>query len=187
MFQNIVTLSHHIIKEKVHKGDHVLDATVGKGNDTLLLSQLVKDEGSVYGFDLQADAIAITQKRLETESKYKNTKLFHADHSQMDKYLPKDLTLQFAIFNLGYLPSGDKEIITKAETTAKAIEATLPRLNKDGVLAIASYIGHPGGMEEFLKVQLLVESLDQKRYNVGMFQFLNQKNNPPRLFVIERR
>lgn len=49
MFQNIVTVTHQIMKEKIHKGDHVLDATVGKGNDTLLLSQLVGQDGIVYG------------------------------------------------------------------------------------------------------------------------------------------
>lgn len=187
MFHNIVTLTHHLMREKVHKGDHVLDATVGKGNDTLLLSQLVETEGIVYGFDLQSKAIEITSNRLDNESIYKNTKLFNKSHSQLTEFLPQDEKLQFAIFNLGYLPAGDKSIITQAETTVQAIDQTLSLLDKDGLLLIASYVGHPGGMEEFDQVHFHLENLDQKRYNVGVFNFINQKNLPPRLFIVERR
>ena len=187
MFQNIVTVTHQIMKEKIHKGDHVLDATVGKGNDTLLLSQLVGQDGIVYGLDIQAQAIAFAEKRLFEEAKFKNTKLFVKDHSELDHVIQRNEKLQLAIFNLGYLPSGDKEIITQSETTIKAIQAVLERLDKMGVLLIASYIGHPGGMEEFEAVQSYLEKCDQKSYNVAMFNFLNQKNLPPRLFIVERR
>lgn len=187
MFQNIVTITHQIIREKVHIGDHVLDATVGKGNDTLLLSQMVGDDGIVYGFDIQAQAIAIADERISNESKFKNTKLFVKDHSELDQVLPDDEKLQLAIFNLGYLPSGDKEIITQSDTTVKAITDVLDHLDTKGILLIASYVGHPGGMEEFEAVQSYLEKLDQKSYNVAMFNFLNQKNLPPRLFIVERR
>ncbi|MEY8371246.1 class I SAM-dependent methyltransferase [Aerococcaceae bacterium 50-4] len=187
MFQNIVTVTHQIMRETIHKGDHVLDATVGKGNDTLLLSQLVGSDGLVYGFDIQDQAIALAKKRIEDESKLKNTKLYVKDHSELNQVLPENEKLRLAIFNLGYLPSGDKEIITQASTTVKAIEGVLDYLDDLGVLLIASYVGHPGGMEEFTAVQSYLEKLDQKRYNVAMFNFLNQKNLPPRLFIVERR
>ncbi|MGH2103327.1 tRNA (mnm(5)s(2)U34)-methyltransferase, partial [Aerococcus urinaeequi] len=101
--------------------------------------------------------------------------------------IPTDEKLQLAIFNLGYLPSGNKEIITQSETTIKAIQSVLERLDKMGLLLIASYVGHPGGMEEFEAVQSYLEKCDQKSYNVAMFNFLNQKNLPPRLFIVERR
>lgn len=187
MFQNIVSLTHQIMKDKIQLGDHVLDATVGKGNDTLLLSQLVGEHGCVYGFDLQEKAIQLTHERLLTSSNFKNTKLFRDSHSNINGYLKNDEQLQFAIFNLGYLPAGDKSIITQGESTIDAIQQILPRLTKNGTLLIASYVGHPGGMEEFNDVYKFVENLDQKSYNVGMFNFLNQQNLPPRLFIIERR
>ncbi|PMC79344.1 16S rRNA (cytosine(1402)-N(4))-methyltransferase [Aerococcus viridans] len=187
MFQNTVTITHQIMKEKIQKGDHVLDATVGKGNDTLLLSQLVEEDGIVYGLDIQPQAIALAEKRLCNESNYKNTKLFVKDHSELKQILPEEEKLQLAIFNLGYLPSGDKQIITQANTTIKAITSVLEHLDTMGLLLVASYIGHLGGMAEFEAVQSYLEKLDQKSYNVAMFNFLNQKNLPPRLFIVERR
>src|SRR5699024_12010107 len=98
MFQNIVTVTHQIMKEKIQKGDHVLDATVGKGNDTLLLSQLVGQDGIVYGLDIQAQAIAFAEKRLFEEAKFKNTKLFVQDHSVLDNVIQRKEKYHLAIF-----------------------------------------------------------------------------------------
>ena len=140
-----------------------------------------------HAFKEASVGIALAEKRLCNESNYKNTKLFVKDHSELKQILPEEEKLQLAIFNLGYLPSGDKQIITQANTTIKAITSVLEHLDTMGLLLVASYIGHPGGMAEFEAVQSYLEKLDQKSYNVAMFNFLNQKNLPPRLFIVERR
>ena len=49
-------------------------------------------------------------------------------------------------FNLGYLPGGDKTVITKSETTLLGMEAATRIVAAGGVISIMVYVGHPGGM-----------------------------------------
>ena len=55
--KNALKLSHTLFRERIKEGDIAVDATAGRGRDTLLLSELVGDTGHVYAFDIQADAI----------------------------------------------------------------------------------------------------------------------------------
>ena len=50
------------IREQVKPGDLCIDATMGNGNDTLLLSTLCKENGQVLAFDIQEMALANTKK-----------------------------------------------------------------------------------------------------------------------------
>ena len=52
------------IKEQVAPGDLCIDATMGNGNDTLLLSTLCGEKGRVLAFDIQEQALKSTKKRL---------------------------------------------------------------------------------------------------------------------------
>lgn len=47
-------------------------------------------------------------------------------------------------FNLGYLPYGDKQRMTKPATTTQALQAALGCLQDGGALSVISYIGHEG-------------------------------------------
>ena len=44
------------IREQVKPGDLCIDATMGNGNDTLLLSRLCKENGQVLAFDIRSYA-----------------------------------------------------------------------------------------------------------------------------------
>lgn len=48
--------------QKLEKGDIAVDATMGKGNDTVLLAELVGISGKVYAFDIQREAVGITKR-----------------------------------------------------------------------------------------------------------------------------
>lgn len=50
-----------------------------------------------------------------------------------------------AIFNLGYLPGGDKTIVTYPETTIAGIKGCLNHLCHNGLVIVVAYYGHPGG------------------------------------------
>ena len=91
------------------------------------------------------------------------------------------------MFNLGYLPSGDKSIITQPATTLSAIQQSLARLRKGGILSLMIYYGHEGGIKEKDAVDDLVVNLEQEKFQVLQYQFVNQKNNPPYLYLIEKR
>ena len=55
---------HRLLRETVRAGDTVLDGTAGNGHDTLFLAQCAGENGRVYAFDIQPQAIAATDARL---------------------------------------------------------------------------------------------------------------------------
>ena len=57
-------LSHNFL------GKVAVDATIGKGNDTLKLLKVVGENGFVYGFDVQEDAIEKTRVLLKDFNNY---------------------------------------------------------------------------------------------------------------------
>ena len=99
----------------------------------------------------------------------------------MDKYVKEEVSC--IVFNLGYLPRAKHQIITKADTTLEAIKKGLELLKPNGVMSIAIYSGHEGGMEEKNEVYKYTETLDQNYFNVLCTKFINQINNPPELIV----
>lgn len=48
-------------------------------------------------------------------------------------------------FNLGYLPGGDKTILTSPRTTVAALHAACRVLQSGGLISVMVYIGHHGG------------------------------------------
>lgn len=184
ILNNTVNISRSYMESYVKDGQVVLDATVGNGNDTLLLARKVGDTGKVYGFDIQARALEKARKTLKKNNLFKRVDLINDSHEDLRKYI--SCKLDFIIYNLGYLPSGDKTIITRAKSTVKSVEDSLYLLKENGLLLINSYIGHDGGLEENKEIEDILEKLDQKEYNVLKNNFLNQKNNPPILYIIER-
>ena len=187
MLENALHYSRTLLKNTLVPGDIVIDATIGNGNDTVLLATLVGKTGKVYGFDLQEQAIKKTKEKLLLTSLADQVVLFQQGHETLSSVLPENTLLAGAIFNLGYLPKGDKTIITKAETTLIAIKEILPRLRKGGLLLLVVYYGHEGGKEEKETVLNYVQTLPQMNYTVLRYDFLNQKNNPPLLIAIEKK
>ncbi len=186
MLQGIIPFAHQLLKESVDKGSVTVDATSGNGNDTLFLSELVGESGKVYAFDIQQQAIETT-KALLKEKKCHNVNLIHDSHSNVKQYLPDNTEISGAIFNLGYLPRSNKQIITKADTTIQSIEALLEMSKKGARIVVVVYHGHEGGKEEKDAVIQFARELDQKNYGVIQYQFINHKNNPPFVVAIEKR
>ena len=78
-----VHLAHDCIKRFVRPGDVCIDATAGRGRDTLFLCQLVGETGTVYAFDIQADAIASTRELLEQHGCNAQAHLFQTSHANI--------------------------------------------------------------------------------------------------------
>ena len=85
---NTLFLAHKFVSEHVKEGDFCIDATAGKGRDTLILSTLVGDFGKVYAFDIQAEAIKATDALLKNNGR-KNVTLINESHHKMDEYVKK--------------------------------------------------------------------------------------------------
>lgn len=182
--QPSVRYSHTLLAQLVQNGDTVIDATVGKGNDTEFLSQLVGKNGKVYGFDVQKKAIKYTKQRLDDKKLSNNVTLFNTGHENINRLVDKSINA--AIFNLGYLPGSNKDIITKPNTTLTAIKACLDKLEVNGIVVLVLYYGHEGGPQEKNTVIEYAKSLDQKSFSVMQYQFINQINCPPILLAIQK-
>ena len=148
MLQSPLRFSHEIIKQALVSGDTVIDATVGNGNDTVVLAKAVGSMGKVYGFDIQEEAIDKTKEKLLLTGLLPQTELILEGHENIENHVPEDANLGAVMFNLGYLPSGDKSIITQPATTLSAIQQSLVRLRKGGILSLMIYYGHEGGIKE---------------------------------------
>lgn len=187
MLKKPLSFVQELLKIHVVQGDTVIDATVGNGNDTILLASLVGSSGKVYGFDVQEAAIQTTKEKLILTGLFPQTELILDGHENLDLYVNKDSKISAITFNLGYLPKSDKSIITTPKTTLSAINIGLTRLRKGGLITIMVYYGHEGGLEEKDKVTEFVKQLPQDEYHVLKYEFINQKNNPPFLYIIEKK
>ena len=47
-------------------------------------------------------------------------------------------------FNLGFLPGGDRAIITQPRTSVAAVRAALDIVRPGGLASVLAYTGHPG-------------------------------------------
>lgn len=186
MLKTALHFSHQLLSECVQPDDVVIDATMGNGHDTVFLSQLVKETGHVYAFDIQEKALESTKKILEKQSIH-NASLIKDGHQNVLTYLPDNTMIKAAIFNLGYLPRGDKQITTTSDTTISAISSLLTILVEGGRLVLVLYSGHKEGMNEKEDVLSFAETLPQDYYSVLTYQFINQQNNPPSVLCIEKK
>ena len=172
-------MAHDFLAQVITKDDVVVDATMGNGHDTLFLAKLAKQ---VYAFDIQEQALEKTSQRIQ-EAGLTNVDLILQGHETVDQYVTE---VKAAIFNLGYLPSADKSIITQPQTTIEALDKLCQMLVKGGRIAIMIYYGHEGGDIERDSVMDFVSQLPQQEYTATIYRTLNQINNPPFLVMIEK-
>lgn len=181
--ENALSLVGRRLREIVKAGDVAIDATVGNGHDTRLLAELVGPQGVVYGFDLQL--MALESARLATADCSATIRFVHAGHEIMVEHVDEKHVGEVSaiVFNLGYLPGGDKSLTTTAKTTTLAIAASLALLRKGGVITVVCY-RHPEGERELSALRDLLHTLPQSEYVCMETSFVNQRGNPPVVFVV---
>ena len=179
-----VPLAHYFLRERVKPGAAVVDATCGNGQDSQLLAELVGSDGRVWAFDLQAEALARTGERLAAAGLQQRVQLIHSGHERLAEFV--SAPLQAVIFNLGYLPAGDKAVATQAATTVAALEQSAQLLATGGFILIAVYTGHAGGAAEWQAVQEWAAGLHPHSFNVWQMRQVNRGDTAPFLVVVER-
>ena len=178
--QKIIPFAHDLLQNHLREEDICLDMTLGNGNDTLFLVNKCR---FVYAFDIQESAISQSSFLLK-KSNHQNYRLILDSHENFLTYVQEEIGA--AIFNLGYLPKGDKKITTLSHTTLKTIQFLLPRLRKNGICIVIVYPGHPEGKKEAEVLTQYFHSLNQKEYAVLKYCFCNQIHEPPFLYGIEK-
>ena len=174
-------LAQAFVGDVAQFGDIVIDATIGTGMDTLFLADAVGDEGKVYAYDVQQCAIEHSIQRL---GKKKKSVVFYNhghEHILRDSKTWDNASIKAVMFNLGYLPGGNKEIYTKKKSTLLALEGSLEILIPGGVITVCTY-AHESGQIENEAVLYWAKNLG-KGYTTHRFQTLN-RNGSPELFLI---
>jgi hypothetical protein len=179
-----VALSHFFLRERVQPGDRVVDATCGNGRDTLLMAQLVGPTGRVWAFDVQACAVAETRALLTTAGCTGQTELMAVGHQRLAEFVAEPL--RAAVFNLGYLPGGNREVATGSQSTVAALEQAAKLLLPGGIIVICIYTGHSGGPEEGAAVAGWGAALPPEQFNVWRSSQVNRPATAPSLVLIEK-
>lgn len=175
---NSLALTHDFMARYVRPGDLCIDATAGRGRDTVLLARLAGPEGRVIALDIQPEAVEATQALVRREGVADRVEVRLLDHREMG-CLAENGTVGCVAFNLGWLPGGDHRVHTAAETTIPALEAALELLRPGGVISLCLYYGKETGYEERDRVLKWLETVDDRRYSVLCLTFPNRRNDPP--------
>lgn len=195
LFQSHLDLSHHYWHNHLRSGDSALDATCGNGHDTLVLARLLfpatpsaARKGQLHILDVQPEALVATQKRLtEALPPSAHTQLHF--HLQCHSSFPPAIlpaTLNLIVYNLGYLPGGNKQRTTRVTTTLLSLQAALPLLKEGGCISLTAYPGHPEGKEEEEALMQFCTTLPPQEWNICHHRFCNRRHSPS-LFLIQYR
>ncbi len=169
---------HNRIKEQIGEGQLWIDATAGKGHDTLFLAQHVGSSGRVLAFDIQAAAVDQTRARLTECGMMDRVEVWQESHVHMNRYVGSG-EVDGIVFNFGYLPGGDHHISTSPDTSVAAIQTGLELLRRGGMMSLCIYSGGDTGYEEKEAILRTVKQLDQREYLVMVCQYYNRLNDPP--------
>lgn len=207
LIQTTTELALHIARAYIGPGSTVVDATCGNGYDSLALARELMPNasatftGKLYCFDLQPAAIDNTCNLLMEHGfadaiEDSRIEIINDSHERMREYLkaPADAI----VFNLGYLPGGDKNITTCSTSTLQVVRDILgidnssampqdlsePLLSKGGLLCITMYSGHLEGKTEKNELLNFAENLDSKLFHVAYISMSNQRRNPPEILLI---
>ena len=176
--------AEELIRQAVEPGARIIDATMGNGYDTQWLAELAGENGRVYGFDIQIEAVERTRARLAAAGLENRAVLFHAGHEHIAELVNEPVDA--VVFNLGWLPGTDKALRTRAETTLIAVNAALEKLKEGALMTICVYPGHPEGRDELEKLIAWGRALPGKKYDVMTRAYLNQSGDPPVLIAVKK-
>ncbi len=179
-------ISPHLQLAKSHWQSHLnshdlaIDATCGNGQDTLFLSGICQ----VIGLDIQTEAIQNTEQLLVQHQK--RAVLHRLSHAQIDR-LPLPFPPRLIVYNLGYLPRGDKAITTQTETTLESVKKGMEILASDGALSITCYPGHEEGAREEEALIAFAAELPSSVWSVCFHRWINRARAPSFLWIHRQR
>ena len=169
MIESNIVKRVHLLALTADKKTVAIDATVGNGYDTLFLAEHFE---KVIGIDIQPLAI---KRSAEKTKDLRNVELFLDDFNNIRNYKYANVI----IFNLGFLPGSNRKVKTQDYTSDKAILNAYSIL--DGIMLIACYVQHEGGIEEFNK---LCQTLSENKISYDVEDIFERKEI---LLIIKRR
>lgn len=190
LFHPHLILAHQYWEAIVRPGDLVIDATCGNGHDALKAAQLALSvqEGHLFAIDVQMQAIESAQKLLESSLSpecFKRVQFIHGCHS----HFPSELSpgsVKLIIYNLGYLPGGDKSLTTMLDTSKQSLSAACELLCKGGAISIMFYPGHAEGKKEQETLLAHIALFDSQIWACCHHHWINRPNAPSLLLISKK-
>lgn len=211
--------AHRYWSALLEPGDLVCDATAGNGHDTVMLAKTLaaRGGGTVLACDLQSKALQTSQERLRSclaeETEYRQLCCEQAEGSgETEEWASRRAKLRvrwrlgshdavlagvpngaarLVVFNLGYLPGGDKSVVTRAETTLSALAEAQRAVCAGGCVSVTIYGGHPEGQREEDAILEYAAMQPMSQWSVYHHRWLNQRNKrtgvpAPSLLLLQR-
>ena len=184
MMLDLLATEKELISRHIRVGGVCVDFTMGNGHDTLWLSRAVGETGKVYAFDVQQAALDSTRALLQKEQAPDNVTLILDSHHRAAEYIHEPICV--GMFNLGWLPGGDKSITTLRETTLPAVQTAISLLDDGGGILLAVYPGHEEGRIEGEMITAYLSTLDRRKICCSKLQIVNSPTSPF-FFLIEKK
>ena len=156
-------------------GDLAIDMTCGNGHDTLFLSHL---DATVFAFDIQEAAIQ------KTRALVPGATTFHRSHDELNQ-IPLPSSPRLIVYNLGYLPGGDKSVVTKTGSTISSLKQAINLIASGGAISVMCYPGHEEGLEEEREILAFAKELSSKEWNVSFHQWINRPRAPSLVWLVK--
>lgn len=173
-------------------GPLLVDATAGNGHDSLFLLGAAPRNALLLAMDVQAQAVTATGDLLAAHGFAHAARVLHTGHEHLANVLaalaPEDRQrpLMCVVFNLGWLPGGNKGLVTTPATSLPALEAALEALAPGGCISLHCYTGHEGGAQEAAALEARVRSLPPRRWRVLALADANRERAAESLLLVER-
>lgn len=177
-FKPHLETAHQTWSALLSKEDLVIDATCGKGYDTIQLAKLAH---LVHALDIQEEAIEKTKQKAQ-ELHLENIHYHQRCHSSFPSEISPG-SIKLVVYNLGYLPGGDKEITTMTSTTLQSLNQACTLLKQSGMISIMCYPGHQEGKKEEGEILEWATNLDQALWRCCHHRWINKEKSPSLLFI----
>ena len=177
----ILQLAKDRLAQNANPNGVYIDFTMGRGRDTLFLCSIAP-QGKVYAVDIQPSALEQTADLL-AQHNMTNAERILDSHHNFAKYYGGEI--DGGLFNLGFLPGGDKSITTQRGSTISAVKDSMKALKHGGAIGVAVYPGHEEGRLEGEELQQYFSTVDKKEYDIFIYRLLNVPESPY-MMIIER-
>ena len=112
--------------------------------------------------------------------------LLVAGHENISEHLPTGTAGRIAaiMFNLGYLPQGDRTVRTQPQTTLRALELGLSCLRPGGRITVILHPGDSAGQAEERAVINWIEAIPAERAIIGQTRAPGNRPHAPWVLVL---
>lgn len=134
----------------------------------------------MYGFDVQDIALKNTSAILRQElsdEEFLRVQLFQQSHESFPDVIAPG-SISAIMYNLGYLPGGDKKIITLPGPTLQSIACGRSLLRSGGIMTILCYRGHAGGKDETNMILDTLGKLEKEMWKLTVHNLLESTESP---------